>query len=126
MLFRPVWEDLLRRILQICGYRNIPVQRLLRSEAGYYKTEDILKKQLQQRLEQQAKKALKKRQNHKNNQECGGGSGTVAEAPLERVDKDLALLERQLKWQMSIIHGSAKVNEYLKNIAWRQRRICLS
>ena len=81
-------------------------------------TEEIRRRQLQQRLKKQAEKALKERQNHKTEQELYGGSGggvdpDAAEDPRKRVSKDIALLKRHLKWEQSIVNGCPQVMVYL-------------
>ena len=81
-------------------------------------TEEIRRRQLQQRLKKQAEKALKERQNHKTEQELYGGSGggvdpDAAEDPRKRVSKDIALLRRHLKWEQIIVNGCPQVIVYL-------------
>jgi len=81
-------------------------------------TKDILRKQLQLRLEKLAEKALKERQNRQTEQELYGGSGggVASKAtmdPLKRVSNDIALLQRNLKWEQIIADGCPQAIAYL-------------
>ena len=82
-------------------------------------TEQIRRRQLQKRLEMLAKKSDKARKERKTEKDRYGGSGggVAADAamdPEERVAHDIALLERYLKWEDTIVKGCPQIIGFLE------------